>query len=290
MRLKWTLEKIKEEALKYKTRSEFAKYNNSAYNAAKRMGIFENICAHMPKRTVRTGTKHHNFKWSFENLQAEALKYKDKKDFRDHNHSAYQIACRKKWLDNICSHMPKHLDTSGNNNSLFKWTLEALTEEALKYSNRYEFSKKSSGAYWSALHRNLLDIICGHMKILTGLSSQERSILVAIRQKYPAAKKLRDRNVKIEGKSYIQGFEIDIYIPELNKGIEFDGTYYHSLKGLRRGRNNWPLKDLKKYHKIKDEYFKSKNISILHIKEKDWLKNSDECMNKCFKFLSNEVI
>jgi hypothetical protein len=42
-----------------------------------------------------------------------------------------------------------------------------------------------------------------------------------------------DNKVKIKGKPYIHGFDIDIFIPELNIGIEFDGGYYHTFAGLK---------------------------------------------------------
>lgn len=47
--------------------------------------------------------------------------------------------------------------------------------------------------------------------------------------------------------------EIDIYIPELNIGIEYDGSFWH--------------KDKIEIEKQKDDYFFRNNIRILHIKE-----------------------
>lgn len=102
---------------------------------------------------------------------------------------------------------------------------------------------------------------------------------------YPKIVKLKDYKVKIEGKPHIKRFEIDIFVPELNKGIEFDGIYWHSIAGLKRSRKHWPLEDLENYHQIKDTYFLGKGIKILHIKEQDWLKNKEECVKKCFQFL-----
>lgn len=61
-------------------------------------------------------------------------------------------------------------------------------------------------------------------------------------------------------KSYRDGLEIDIYIPELKIGFEFNGLYYHSNK----------FKD-KNYHLDKTNYFKEKGIRIIHIWEDDWV-------------------
>ena len=59
--------------------------------------------------------------------------------------------------------------------------------------------------------------------------------------------------------SYRDGLEIDIYLPELKIGFEFNGLYWHSEK----------FKD-KNYHLDKTNYFKEKEIRIIHIWEDDW--------------------
>jgi len=63
--------------------------------------------------------------------------------------------------------------------------------------------------------------------------------------------------------SYRDGLEIDIYLPELKIGFEFNGLYWHS--------NQYKDKD---YHSNKTEYFRERGIRIIHIWEDDWdLKN-----------------
>ena len=47
MRKKYTYDIVKAEALKYTTRSEFRKKSNGHYDAAKRLGIYEEVCSHM---------------------------------------------------------------------------------------------------------------------------------------------------------------------------------------------------------------------------------------------------
>ena len=59
--------------------------------------------------------------------------------------------------------------------------------------------------------------------------------------------------------SYRDGLEIDIYLPKINLGFEFNGLYYHSNK----------FKD-KYYHINKTKYFEEKGIRIIHIWEDDW--------------------
>jgi len=266
MQSKWKFEMLQKEALKYKTRVEFQKNSKGAYLAAYRRDLLDQICTHM--RFPKTKP------YTFEELKVEALNYKTKGEFR--STPLYHVAHRKGLLDQVCSHMTPVLNY---------WTDEELIKEALKYTTRTEFSKNSSG-YQTAHARGILDQICSHMKILGATSIPEKKLFDLIKEVYSETKRLKDRRVSILNKPYIHGMEIDIYIPNLNKGIEFDGRYWHSIPGLKRSHPNWPEKDLRNYHQIKDDYFLSKGIQILHINEIDWLKNRESCLKKCLTFLS----
>lgn len=59
--------------------------------------------------------------------------------------------------------------------------------------------------------------------------------------------------------NYRDGFEIDIYLPELKLGFEFNGLYWHSDEHKN-----------KNYHLFKTNHFKDKGIRIIHIWEDDW--------------------
>jgi hypothetical protein len=52
VKTKWTKEMIATEAQKYKKRSMFSRYSNTAYYAAVRMGILNEVCGHMPERSL----------------------------------------------------------------------------------------------------------------------------------------------------------------------------------------------------------------------------------------------
>ena len=60
--------------------------------------------------------------------------------------------------------------------------------------------------------------------------------------------------------SYRDGLEIDIYLPKLSIGFEFNGLYWHSDVY----KNN-------KYHLNKTDFFNKKGIRIIHIWEDDWI-------------------
>lgn len=59
--------------------------------------------------------------------------------------------------------------------------------------------------------------------------------------------------------NYRDGLEIDIYLPKLNIGFEFNGLYWHSDKFSKKER-----------HLEKLNYFKERNIKIYYIWEDDW--------------------
>ena len=64
--------------------------------------------------------------------------------------------------------------------------------------------------------------------------------------------------------SYRDGLEIDIYLPDLNLGFEFNGLFWHS--------ENYRDKN---YHIGKTEYFYKRGIRIIHIWEDDWVERCD---------------
>lgn len=70
-------------------------------------------------------------------------------------------------------------------------------------------------------------------------------------------------------------FELDIYLPELNIGIEHNGVFHHSTK-LRP----------KSYHKNKREYFSKFGIRVIQIWSDDWSVYTDRVKKFLFNFLN----
>lgn len=202
--LKWTEEKLWEEARKYRTRKEFSEGNYGAYQRARRLGtdFLGRLCAHMIP----------GVKWTDEILLKEAGRYATRKEFEQGNSGAYQ-ACRRKgaeFMNHACYHMAQGMfgkwtdlmleeearkyktrsDFIYGNNPAYKammrkgdvfadkicahmnrvfqdWSLAALKEEAKKYKTRYEFCRENQAAYSAAKRRGgvkFLDNICSHMK------------------------------------------------------------------------------------------------------------------------------
>jgi hypothetical protein len=270
----WTQKTIQEEADRHTSRKDFAKNNPSAYNAAWKKGkeFLDIVCSHMDTPT--------NKPRSNEEIRIVASKYFLLEDFRENEVSTYTLASSRDLLKEICSHMKRE--------RLYR-TDEELQTVALLYLYRSDFQKYDRQAYESAWNRgnDFLDKVCSHMKPSNGSSDPEREILAITKNYIPTAKKFRDGKVKIEGKPYIKGFEIDIFVPDLNLGIEFDGTRYHSFEYMRKDRrkSQWSDEDIRNYHGIKDGWFASKGIRILHVKQSDWIENKQNCIQECLKFL-----
>jgi len=277
-RFKWTFKKLQSEAIKYSTKQEFRVNNPKAWTAACKRRILDKICKHMVSG-IRSGKDHPNFKWTDKKLELEAFKYKTRWEFQCNSKSAFSTAHRRGILDKICAHMELRL---------IYWSDELLMKEANKYSNRTDFMLGSPSAYIIAKKRKIFDKICTHMPLSRCSSKPEDELINIIKKYFPSIIKLRDRKVRIENKPYIKGFDIDGLVPELKLGIEFDGKRWHSFEQMRKDRRkkSWSDDDIRNYHEIKDAWFLTKGIRILHIKEEDWLKNKQACINKCLAFLN----
>ena len=282
-----TLEEIQSIANKYTKRGFFKKGDSSAYNAAWRRPDFEQICAHMDRPE--------NEPYTTEELLEIASQYKTRSELYNKNASAYGIIIKREDSEEILANMPKHVDQSGENNPMYgrtgenspsyKWNLSSLKQESLKYVTRTEFFKNNTSAYLAAKKRQDYEEIVSHM--IKCPSMPEKEIFEFVRSVYPQAHKMMDRSVSFKNKPHIHGFEIDIFIPELNKGIEFDGRYHHSPEGLKRSRPHWPEEDIRDYHELKDRWFASKGISLLHIKWYEWENDKESCINRCLEFISS---
>lgn len=70
--------------------------------------------------------------------------------------------------------------------------------------------------------------------------------------------------------------ELDIYFPDINKAIEFNGEYWHSLPGA-------PERD-----KIKQDLCKEKGINLMIIMYNDWKTNEKECKDSILSFVNED--
>ena len=76
--------------------------------------------------------------------------------------------------------------------------------------------------------------------------------------------------LEVNTRKYLDGKEIDIYIPELRIGIEINGNYWH-CEDKKMDKN---------YHQQKSLLAESKGIFIYHIFEYEWIEKKDKILNQ----------
>jgi len=112
--------------------------------------------------------------------------------------------------------------------------------------------------------------ICDYEKIS---SKGEKEVLKAIKKIFPNNKIIANDRTQIINPITKQFLELDIWIPELNKAIEYNSKYWHSNK----------------YSQFKDnqkiEQCKEKNINLLVIQEENWINDKNKEIKKLKIFL-----
>lgn len=131
--VKWTYDKCKKEALKYKSKSLLKKNNISVYNKIIKNKWME-LCEHMKR------PENYNKKWTYDKCKEIALKYKTKKDFSEQDNGAYQYSVKKHFIDDICKHMIK-------NKRKVKYTFQYCLSIASKYNSKNDFYQNEKSIY-----------------------------------------------------------------------------------------------------------------------------------------------
>ncbi len=101
---------------------------------------------------------------------------------------------------------------------------------------------------------------------IQGTSSKEKSVLDFVKSIYNG--EIIENSKKILGKK-----ELDIFLPEKNLAIEFNGLFWHSDIDMRN-YHNVPTEEEKEFtkyrHLKKTELCEEKGIHLIHIFEDDW--------------------
>ena len=97
----------------------------------------------------------------------------------------------------------------------------------------------------------------GCPKCINIISKSEQEI-------YDFIKELGIDNIKQSDRTILNGKELDIYLPDYNLAIEFNGLYWH---------DEYSKPD--NYHLLKTDECLSKNIQLIHIFEDEWLNKKD---------------
>jgi hypothetical protein len=262
----WFKESILKEAKKFSSKKEWRLKSMSSYQAAQRLGLLDMASAHMELLNRP--------RWEKEQLLMDAKGFNSRSEWKRKSSGAYKAALNMGILDEACSHMKK---------TQKRWTKKQIFEDAKKFTDKVSWKQSSSG-YKAAQRMGLLDEASAHMEKVGGVSYPEKNLMSIILEKYPKAQSSWFK-VKDPGFSPATRFQLDIYIPELRKGIEFNGEYWHSREGLKRGRPNWKDDDINNYHELKKRFFEFKKIKVFEVWEKDWKNNKDQVLERLMKFL-----
>lgn len=125
-----------------------------------------------------------------------------------------------------------------NQKQLIEVTCPKNHKSKILFSNFYNHGKRCKHCYrpFSKSHKEIVDYI----------------------------KHIYGGKVRVNDREKISPFELDVYVPEFNFGIEFDGLYWHSEK---------IKKNAKKINKAKAKAIKDNNINVLCIYEDEWNSN-----------------
>lgn len=117
------------------------------------------------------------------------------------------------------------------------------------------------------------------------ITKKNNGTLYISRKEMELKKFIESLGVKTE-KKRIYNNEIDIYCPEYNIGVEFNGSYWHSINGGNMGKIN------RSYHSNKFQICQENNIRLIHIWEDEWdYKNEiiKDILRSVFNKQSNKI-
>jgi hypothetical protein len=264
----WTKEAVIACAQHYDTRIEWSLQDKRSYDAASRYGWLKEASQYLlPIRN----------RWTKEAVCQEAQKYKTRKEWQNNSKGSYLKAVKSGWMAEAAAHMPKF---DGG------WTKERVIAASKPFSSKNDWYLQDPNSYKAACRYGWIDEITKDWVSGGNTSHKERILLERIQQIYPKAHNARFGRVK-KG-TFGQQYELDVYVPEVRKGIEFNGEYFHSPEGLRRARPKWPEDMIQNYHALKRAFFERLGIPYLEISEAEWEKSRRACVKKCLKFLTPE--
>ncbi len=148
--IKWTKDKILENAKKYNTRNEWYENEPGAAQAAKKFGIVNDVKKHMISK--------YKYRTKKEILEIIS-KFKSFKEWREVDQNSYYVAQRMNLLnDNLAiGHLKKEVGSG------IIWYPKKIFEEATKYNQAGIFAKKSSSAFQASIRLGIYKAVSKKM-------------------------------------------------------------------------------------------------------------------------------
>jgi len=129
----------------------------------------------------------------------------------------------------------------------------------------HNFSINREQIYWRNKYKTEICTICNPLN--TGISGLEKMMSSFIEDNY-------DKEILLNNRKLIYPYEIDVYLPELKIGFEFNGLYWHSSEHKESD-----------YHYKKYKMGLDNDVHLYTIWEDDWLMKEDICKS----FILNKI-
>lgn len=156
-RIKWSIELLQAAANEFSNRTDFARGNPSAYSAAAKRKVLDQICGHMIAKQAP--------RYTDDQLRETAARYQHVGDFREAHASMY-AAIQSRGLKHFTAHMTARPFSFPNRGPRTpKYPIEEMRKVALRYDDLKTFRESEPKIYSNLMDRGLADEFCAHMKL-----------------------------------------------------------------------------------------------------------------------------
>ncbi len=146
----WTIERIREDSLKYVNIGQWSHSSGGAYTASIRLGINEECCSHMELKMKPKGY------WTEEKVIKESAKYSCPTEWQKCDSGSYNAARRLGVYDKCC-------ELSYSMKKLIRRTNDDILAISKTYKNVKEWKQNDINSYRSALVRGIINECVSHM-------------------------------------------------------------------------------------------------------------------------------
>ena len=173
--------------------------------------------------------------------------------------------CRSNHWETFCSLLkekeivPLFLKEEYINNTGRKFKCLSCNEK-FESEGTYTYKKEHKNKDGTYTTLQVINIYCPHC-YKAPYSLKEKDVAEFVKSIYDGEILENNRTALFEEGKKGHQRELDIFLPALNLGIEFDGTYWHSKE------------EAKQKDEIKNKLAKEKGIKLIRIKESEWDNN-----------------
>jgi len=180
------------------------------------------------------------------------------------------------------SSLDKRQDTFDNKKiDRFKEYAKTLNINYIKYTNDFDilFNCNKCSKDFNINYQLFHIRMDNHHPICTECNPTIKGTSIAEQELSDFIQSIYNGEIITNDRKLLNGKEVDIYLPELNLAIEFNGLYWHS-----------EFEKHYKYHINKTQECKDKNIQLIHIFEDDWLYKKDIIKSRLLNKLNKSNI